>query len=248
MVWCVCMQAQFGRRWTKIAKLVGSRSVLQVKSYARQYFKHKVILYIHITLQFPTIFCGNQCKLEFMSHYLGNKIKTEHLLFFILIFKAKSEPKAAASSAGLLNIQNTQPASSTLANTVRIEKLSDEEDEEVDITDELCNHGDSDHKPPVDSVCESEGLEGIQIRAENPKEEQNKVGPSMSLDHLEQREETGVSEKVSNHGHLQAAALTSSEVITHLDESQCFQTESSRQPGQLEEGGSDDTGKTAAMT
>lgn len=35
-------QAQFGRRWTKVAKLVGSRSVLQVKSYARQYFKQKV--------------------------------------------------------------------------------------------------------------------------------------------------------------------------------------------------------------
>ncbi|XP_061594057.1 histone H2A deubiquitinase MYSM1 [Cololabis saira] len=33
--------AQFGRRWTKIAKLLGSRTVLQVKSYARQYFKHK---------------------------------------------------------------------------------------------------------------------------------------------------------------------------------------------------------------
>ncbi|XP_037105963.1 histone H2A deubiquitinase MYSM1 [Syngnathus acus] len=36
--------AQFGRRWTKIAKLVGSRSVLQVKSYARQYLKHKAKL------------------------------------------------------------------------------------------------------------------------------------------------------------------------------------------------------------
>ncbi|XP_021582497.2 deubiquitinase MYSM1 isoform X2 [Ictidomys tridecemlineatus] len=34
--------AKFGRRWTKIAKLIGSRSVLQVKSYARQYFKNKV--------------------------------------------------------------------------------------------------------------------------------------------------------------------------------------------------------------
>uniref|UniRef100_A0A2I4CTH1 Myb-like, SWIRM and MPN domain-containing protein 1 n=1 Tax=Austrofundulus limnaeus TaxID=52670 RepID=A0A2I4CTH1_AUSLI len=33
--------AQFGHRWTKIAKLVDTRSVLQVKSYARQYFKHK---------------------------------------------------------------------------------------------------------------------------------------------------------------------------------------------------------------
>lgn len=37
-------QAQFGRRWTKISKLVGSRTVFQVKSYARQYFKHKVTL------------------------------------------------------------------------------------------------------------------------------------------------------------------------------------------------------------
>ncbi|XP_062047409.1 deubiquitinase MYSM1 isoform X1 [Lepus europaeus] len=33
---------KFGRRWTKIAKLIGSRTVLQVKSYARQYFKNKV--------------------------------------------------------------------------------------------------------------------------------------------------------------------------------------------------------------
>ncbi|NWH87425.1 MYSM1 deubiquitinase, partial [Aegithalos caudatus] len=29
------------RRWTKIAKLMGTRSVLQVKSYARQYFRNK---------------------------------------------------------------------------------------------------------------------------------------------------------------------------------------------------------------
>ncbi|KYO19431.1 histone H2A deubiquitinase MYSM1 isoform A [Alligator mississippiensis] len=33
--------AKFGRRWTKIAKLIGSRTVLQVKSYARQFFKNK---------------------------------------------------------------------------------------------------------------------------------------------------------------------------------------------------------------
>lgn len=42
------LQAQFGRRWTKIAKLVGSRTVLQVKSYARQHFKHKVKLYVPV--------------------------------------------------------------------------------------------------------------------------------------------------------------------------------------------------------
>ncbi|NXO03858.1 MYSM1 deubiquitinase, partial [Rhinopomastus cyanomelas] len=32
---------KFGHRWTKIAKLIRSRTVLQVKSYARQYFKNK---------------------------------------------------------------------------------------------------------------------------------------------------------------------------------------------------------------
>ncbi|CAI5777064.1 histone H2A deubiquitinase MYSM1 isoform X1 [Podarcis lilfordi] len=33
--------AKFGRRWTKIAMMIGSRNVLQVKSFARQYFKNK---------------------------------------------------------------------------------------------------------------------------------------------------------------------------------------------------------------
>uniref|UniRef100_A0A3P8PRC3 Myb-like, SWIRM and MPN domain-containing protein 1 n=1 Tax=Astatotilapia calliptera TaxID=8154 RepID=A0A3P8PRC3_ASTCA len=67
--------ARFGRRWTKIAKLMESRTVLQVKSYARQYFKHKP----------------------------------------------------------------TSSQVSTLANAVRIEKLSDDEDEDVDITDDLSD-------------------------------------------------------------------------------------------------------------
>ncbi|XP_051855533.1 deubiquitinase MYSM1 isoform X1 [Antechinus flavipes] len=34
--------ARFGRRWTKIAKLIGSRNVLQVRSYARQHLKKKI--------------------------------------------------------------------------------------------------------------------------------------------------------------------------------------------------------------
>lgn len=164
-----------------------------------------------------------------------------------MLFKGKSEPRAAASSAGLCNIQHAQPASANLANTVRIEKLSDEEDEEVDITDDLCNDDDSDHKPPVDNASESEGLEGIQIQIENPKEEQNN-SLSMSLDHLSGagREETGVREKASPRGHPEMAALTNSELITPEDKS--FQSEDSRQPGQLEEGGSDDAGKAAAVT
>ncbi|XP_056621315.1 histone H2A deubiquitinase MYSM1 [Triplophysa dalaica] len=33
--------AEFGRRWTKIAKLIGTRTVLQVKSYAKHYFKNR---------------------------------------------------------------------------------------------------------------------------------------------------------------------------------------------------------------
>ncbi|KAF5923112.1 hypothetical protein HPG69_012201 [Diceros bicornis minor] len=40
----IMRKAKFGRRWTKIAKLIGSRTVLQVKSYAKQYFKTKVKL------------------------------------------------------------------------------------------------------------------------------------------------------------------------------------------------------------
>lgn len=164
-----------------------------------------------------------------------------------MLFKAKSEPRAAASSAGLLKLQHAQPASSTLANTVRIEKLSDEEDEEVDITDDLCNDDDSDHKPPVDNVCESKRLEEIPIQTENPKEEQDN-GLSMSSDHLSHasREETGAREKLSPHGHPLMAARTTSELITQEDES--FHSEGSRQPGQPEERGSDDAGETAAVT
>ncbi|KAM3914336.1 deubiquitinase MYSM1 [Leptodactylus fuscus] len=33
--------AKYGRRWTSIARVIGSRTVLQVKSYARQYYKNK---------------------------------------------------------------------------------------------------------------------------------------------------------------------------------------------------------------
>nr|XP_061834197.1 histone H2A deubiquitinase MYSM1-like isoform X2 [Nerophis lumbriciformis] len=89
--------AQFGRRWTKIARLVRSRTVLQVKSYARQYFKHK----------------------------------------------AKLAPVVGAPSTGpTSSFQPAQPTYSctdALANTVRIERLLGDEDEEVDITDDDGN-------------------------------------------------------------------------------------------------------------
>uniref|UniRef100_A0A3Q1IQM5 Myb-like, SWIRM and MPN domain-containing protein 1 n=1 Tax=Anabas testudineus TaxID=64144 RepID=A0A3Q1IQM5_ANATE len=123
--------AQFGRRWTKIAKLVGSRTVLQVKSYARQYFKHK----------------------------------------------AKSEPKSAAPSADpvLQSPQTSSSLDSIVTNTVRIEKLSNDEDEEVDITDDTSDDGDADNKPQAEvktECCEVEQLTGTEIQTNSPTDEQ----------------------------------------------------------------------------
>ena len=65
----VFLQAQFGRRWTKIAKLVGSRSILQVKSYARQYFKHKVrfaFTFYHVIL-LPKQQAGHTLMFQFVN-------------------------------------------------------------------------------------------------------------------------------------------------------------------------------------
>ncbi|XP_061834196.2 histone H2A deubiquitinase MYSM1 isoform X1 [Nerophis lumbriciformis] len=107
--------AQFGRRWTKIARLVRSRTVLQVKSYARQYFKHK----------------------------------------------AKLAPVVGAPSTGpTSSFQPAQPTSSctaALANTVRIERLLGDEDEEVDITDDDGNEEETECQvnspPPAPPPC-----------------------------------------------------------------------------------------------
>ncbi|KAK1165103.1 histone H2A deubiquitinase MYSM1 isoform X1 [Acipenser oxyrinchus oxyrinchus] len=94
--------AQFGRRWTKIAKLIGSRSVLQVKGYARQYFK--------------------------------TKAKTDNPS------KDRSSKEIPCVSSGDGSGSEPHPASfceaqaDTHLNTVRIERLSDDED--VDITDD----------------------------------------------------------------------------------------------------------------
>ncbi|XP_029286452.1 histone H2A deubiquitinase MYSM1 isoform X2 [Cottoperca gobio] len=205
--------AQFGRRWTKISKLVGSRSILQVKSYARQYFKHK----------------------------------------------AKSEPRAAASSAGPApSLQPPQPTSShasTLANTVRIEKLSDEEDEEVDITDDLSEDGDGDIKPQAvikTEFCEPEQLPSTEIQTDT--EEQKEAGltekeeqpshtslspqspqPSSSLPCSEKAGVTGRGEKADERA-SQAGAHTNSEQMTDDNEGQ-----STAQTGQLEEACGDGT-------
>uniref|UniRef100_A0A3P8T1D7 Myb-like, SWIRM and MPN domain-containing protein 1 n=1 Tax=Amphiprion percula TaxID=161767 RepID=A0A3P8T1D7_AMPPE len=131
--------AQFGRRWTKIAKLVGSRTVLQVKSYARQYFKHKV-----------NFFC--------MS--------------------------AAPSAGPVLHLQPPQPTSShasTLANAVRIEKLSDDEDEDVDITDDLSDDEGADDKPQVGlktEFCGPEEQTEAEIQTARATKEENEESSS----------------------------------------------------------------------
>ncbi|KAM6921999.1 LOW QUALITY PROTEIN: histone H2A deubiquitinase MYSM1 [Xenentodon cancila] len=130
--------AQFGRRWTKIAKLLGSRTVLQVKSYARQYFKHK----------------------------------------------NKSEPRAAAPSTGpcppLQPPQSASSQASALANAVRIERLSDDED--VDITDDLSEDEGSDNKTQIVVKTEfrrPEGQAETGIQTENLSEEQKEAGQSL---------------------------------------------------------------------
>ncbi|XP_037530784.1 histone H2A deubiquitinase MYSM1 [Nematolebias whitei] len=119
---------QFGRRWTKIAKLVGTRSLLQVKSYARQYFKHK----------------------------------------------EKSGSNAAApSTSPEFHPQPPQPipsSVSSLANAVRIERLSDDED--VDITDDLNEDERADTKT---EVCGPEQQKGTECQPESPREEQTEV-------------------------------------------------------------------------
>lgn len=149
-------QAQFGRRWTKISKLVGSRTILQVKSYARQYFKHKVTL-------------SSSRHLSQLSQpgYIRDILQSLSSLIILspfqspppLCLQAKSEGNTTAvapptAPVVLGHVPETSSAFSTsglsvpshlsaLTNVVRIERLGDEEEEEVDITDDLSDEGGS---------------------------------------------------------------------------------------------------------
>ncbi|XP_068449227.1 histone H2A deubiquitinase MYSM1 [Clinocottus analis] len=152
--------AQFGRRWTKIAKLVGSRTIFQVKSYARQYFQHKTT----------------------------------------------SEPRAAAPPAGpALQSPPPEPTSapeptssraSALTNAVRMERLSDEEDEEVDITDDLSDDEDGD-KPRAEPPDAEEQREPGPTEPEDRQRGRRTSPPPPSpppSSFLSSPEETGVTE------------------------------------------------------
>uniref|UniRef100_A0A8D0DXM3 Myb-like, SWIRM and MPN domain-containing protein 1 n=1 Tax=Salvator merianae TaxID=96440 RepID=A0A8D0DXM3_SALMN len=99
--------AKFGRRWTKIAMMIGSRNVLQVKSYARQYFKNKAKI------------DGTE-KMEKQT-YASTPIPRSNM---------GSEVKMVSWTTSQL-----RGRSDPNLNAVKIEKLSD--DEEVDITDEI---------------------------------------------------------------------------------------------------------------
>ncbi|KAH0617170.1 hypothetical protein JD844_028910 [Phrynosoma platyrhinos] len=99
---------KFGRRWTKIAMMIGSRNVLQVKSYARQYFKNKAK-----TDGSEKVEQQRQCvNIPVPSTNEGNEGKAA--VWAPTQLRGRADPNL---------------------NAVKIEKLSD--DEEVDITDEM---------------------------------------------------------------------------------------------------------------
>ncbi|XP_015268399.1 PREDICTED: histone H2A deubiquitinase MYSM1 [Gekko japonicus] len=100
--------AKFGRRWTKIAMMISSRNVLQVKSYARQYFKNKTK-------------AGGLQKME------QNQCLSAPVL--------NSSEKEEKGKAVLCAPRHLRGRADPNLNAVKIEKLSD--DEEVDITDEM---------------------------------------------------------------------------------------------------------------
>ncbi|XP_072552235.1 histone H2A deubiquitinase MYSM1 [Salminus brasiliensis] len=113
--------AQYGRRWTKIAKLIGTRTVLQVKSFARQYFK--------------------------------NKAKSEGP---IEDSSAKPQSSLLHAPPSVSHPPPVQPHLPVLANTIRIEQLSDDED--VDITDDLSDDA-SQPECQIDQVDEPKGFD-----------------------------------------------------------------------------------------
>ena len=194
-----------------------------------------------------------------------------------MFLQAKSQSRAAAPSAGpVVDSQPTHPTSShtpTTTNTVRIEKLSDEEDQEVDITDDLSDDGDDDHKPQVvlkTASVEPEYLNGAGIQTETLKAEEEEADVGVKMDqlshissqspqassYLPHSEKTGLTKVEEKHNgrvspqrpHLQSAAQGASAPTNEESEAQNSQPENSQQTGQLEEEGSDGTGKIDAFT
>ncbi|XP_070817719.1 histone H2A deubiquitinase MYSM1 isoform X2 [Chaetodon trifascialis] len=163
-----------------------------------------------------------------------------------------------------MHSQSPQPTSSrvsTLANAVRIEKLSDEEDEEVDITDDLSDEGDDDDKPQAvlkSEFCEPEqltgtgeqkeaGLTGTKDQPDRTSSSPHRPQPSSSLPCSEK---TGLDERGDERvspppKQLQEGAQTASEEMAEEDEGQSSHSESSAQTGELEEASVDGTDSAA---
>ncbi|XP_069837419.1 deubiquitinase MYSM1 isoform X2 [Dendropsophus ebraccatus] len=132
--------AKFGRRWTSIARLIGSRTVLQVKSYARQYYK-------------------NKCKVE--DGERGSKVDSA-VLHLLRLEGSDNEPPSGAELSALRGRADPN------LNAVKIEKLSD--DEEIDITDEVEEELTSNEDRPLMTEAEEAGPEqGQQEPEEEPR-------------------------------------------------------------------------------
>lgn len=255
--------------------MVGSRSVLQVKSYARQYFKHKV------TCAFPFFPC-NVLKCATCRVFL----QTLPLFYLCLVSQAQPQclsrrsvnifsvflqAKPAAPCVGpVVKLHHTLPVSShasTLTNTVHMEKLYDEEDEEVDITDDVSNDGDCDQTPQVDDLSDPEELNDTEIQTDNLREKQEEAALSLmsecrshtlsssqspqasfSLCSSEKPGVTGPDMKASMRESPHAQDLqTASELMTEQNEGQSSQSVNSPQTVQLRERANDGTGKTAVL-
>lgn len=190
----------------------------------------------------------------------------------VFFFQAKTEPKAGAPSAGpvLQPPQTTSSLVNIVTNTVRIEKLSDDEDEDVDITDDLSDDENAEDKQQTvvkTEFCEAEELTGTEMPTDNPTDEQKVEGQEETKDQhshillppaqsppssssLPCSEECGVSgldEKSDQTEscilkNLQAVAQTDSKQITDMNEAQSSQSESSAETGQLEEACRDGSG------
>ncbi|XP_064415915.1 histone H2A deubiquitinase MYSM1 isoform X2 [Latimeria chalumnae] len=142
----------FGRRWTKIAKLIGSRTVLQVKNYARQYFKNKA-------KPDPSV--------KGMSSLFSGQM---------LSSLVESDEKEEAESKPSLFRGRADPN----LNAVKIENLSDDED--VDITDEVDDPGQSDtDKKELSDACHSLAKENqpVECISEPEGEEMGKLPASV---------------------------------------------------------------------
>lgn len=182
-----------------------------------------------------------------------------HLYFFP---QTKSEHGAVAPSTGSeLHMQPPQPTSShapSLTNTVRIEKLSDDEDEDVDITDDLSDDGDADNK--LQAALKIEQPTDPEIQTGCPTQEQEEVGQTETEDKpghscltpqspqssssLPDSEECGVTE-LDQKGQQTVSPLPINAHNTDEQETQSCRSESSTQKTrQLEEGCSDGTGET----